>query len=134
MNTTQLRATTSVHRTPYGAAREMLLAQKNELWRQLQASSGTLAELEKCAEDDQARLLHDQFVSLRVGHLTSRRLRQIDAALARLADGSYGICCDCGGSISPKRLAAIPSAERCIACQEQAAGDHGPAPAMRKAA
>jgi len=90
--------------------------------------------LDKVADEDQARVLHDQFVSLSVGHLAFRRLKQIDAALARLADGSYGICQDCGGPISPKRLAAIPAAERCIACQERAAGDGGPAPRMRDAA
>ncbi len=135
MNVTAIRATKPIDHTPYSAARERLLAEKRDLWRQLQASSGTLAEIDKVAEEDQARVLHDQFVSLRVGHLAYRRLKQIDSALARLADGSYGVCADCGGPISPKRLAAIPSAERCIACQEQAAhNEDGPAPLMRDAA
>lgn len=134
MNVTQITATKQTHRAPHSLARERLLAEKSDLWRQLQASSGTLAELDKVPEEDQARLLHDQFVSLRVGHLAYRRLKQIDAALARLAEGSYGICLDCEGPISPKRLAAIPSAERCIACQERAANDDGPAPLMRDAA
>lgn len=46
-------------------------------------------------------------------------LQEIDAALARIADGSYGMCEDCGGDIGAPRLEAQPSARRCIACQEQ---------------
>jgi RNA polymerase-binding protein DksA len=44
-------------------------------------------------------------------------LRAIDAALARLADGTYGTCTRCGGEIGEARLRANPAAERCIACQ-----------------
>ena len=36
-------------------------------------------------------------------------LRQIDAALSRLVEGSYGICANCGGPISLKRLALLPA-------------------------
>ncbi|HET9023410.1 MAG TPA: TraR/DksA family transcriptional regulator [Burkholderiaceae bacterium] len=44
-------------------------------------------------------------------------LRAIDAALARIEDGTYGRCTRCGGEIGEARLRANPSAERCIACQ-----------------
>jgi RNA polymerase-binding protein DksA len=44
-------------------------------------------------------------------------LRAVDAALARIDDGSYGTCTRCGGDIGDARLRANPSAERCIACQ-----------------
>jgi RNA polymerase-binding transcription factor DksA len=37
-------------------------------------------------------------------------------ALARLADGRYGICEGCTAAISPARLLAIPEASRCLAC------------------
>jgi len=47
-----------------------------------------------------------------------REIRALDAALARLDDGSYGVCIDCGGEIGPERLRAYPTAERCIRCQE----------------
>jgi len=39
-------------------------------------------------------------------------------ALGRIADGRYGICQSCGQAIKPARLAAIPWAEHCRACQE----------------
>jgi RNA polymerase-binding transcription factor DksA len=40
-------------------------------------------------------------------------------ALARLEDGEYGDCVDCGETISPKRLAAVPWAECCVECQSE---------------
>lgn len=43
-------------------------------------------------------------------------LRQIDAALARLADGSYGFCVKCGAEIGAARLTAVPAAPLCQAC------------------
>ncbi len=47
-----------------------------------------------------------------------REIRALDAALARVADGSYGNCADCGGDIGLERLHAFPTALRCIRCQE----------------
>ena len=47
-------------------------------------------------------------------------LANVEQALARLADGSYGECVDCAGAIPYARLAAYPSARRCVACQEAA--------------
>ena len=46
-------------------------------------------------------------------------LTEVEAALARIADGSYGTCSDCGEAIRWPRLNAQPTAERCIACQEK---------------
>jgi RNA polymerase-binding transcription factor DksA len=40
-------------------------------------------------------------------------------ALARIAEGSYGTCSDCGEPIGGPRLNAQPTAERCIACQQK---------------
>jgi RNA polymerase-binding protein DksA len=44
-------------------------------------------------------------------------LRAVEAALARIEDGSYGLCTRCGGEIGEARLRANPAAERCFACQ-----------------
>jgi RNA polymerase-binding transcription factor DksA len=43
-----------------------------------------------------------------------RRLAEIDGALTRLADGTYGICAVCGDPIAPARLEARPTTDRCI--------------------
>jgi RNA polymerase-binding transcription factor DksA len=47
-------------------------------------------------------------------------LANVEEALARLGDGSYGECVDCGNAIPFPRLAAYPAARRCVACQEAA--------------
>ena len=49
----------------------------------------------------------------------SNMLRQIRRALARINDGSYGVCLHCDEDISPKRMNAVPWAAFCIKCQEQ---------------
>lgn len=49
----------------------------------------------------------------------SQELQDIEAALARIADGSYGSCADCGREIGRARLKAYPTAKRCLPCQEK---------------
>jgi DnaK suppressor protein len=48
----------------------------------------------------------------------STLLRNVNAALIRIREGSYGICAHCEEPISPKRLQAVPWAPFCISCQE----------------
>ncbi len=48
-----------------------------------------------------------------------RNLREVDAALARIAVGTYGVCTRCGKTIVVERLEAVPEAELCISCQER---------------
>ena len=43
-------------------------------------------------------------------------VRQAHRALERIADGTYGKCRECGESIAPARLDAMPAAERCARC------------------
>ena len=46
-------------------------------------------------------------------------LQGVDAALARIAAGTYGKCLECGAAIPFARLEVNPMAARCIACQEK---------------
>lgn len=46
-------------------------------------------------------------------------LGKIDLALSKIANGSYGICIDCGKAIPRERLEAKPSVSLCLACQSQ---------------
>lgn len=48
-----------------------------------------------------------------------RTLREIDAALARLQAGEYGVCGSCGTSIPKIRLEALPWARLCVNCAER---------------
>ena len=43
-------------------------------------------------------------------------LAEVDRALARIADGTYGVCTNCGKRITVARLDARPTAELCIDC------------------
>ena len=56
-------------------------------------------------------------------HLISSRLmgqaRRLQVALERVNEGDYGVCSECGASIPPRRLLAVPDATTCVACQDQ---------------
>jgi len=49
----------------------------------------------------------------------AEELSAIEGALARMNDGTYGDCDECGGEIDYRRLEAQPTAIRCIDCQSQ---------------
>jgi DnaK suppressor protein len=50
----------------------------------------------------------------------TRKLAEVESALARLDRGEYGLCDDCGGAIGLGRLRVLPFAARCGRCQAQA--------------
>jgi DnaK suppressor protein len=68
---------------------------------------GTTQAVERIAQVSAARSL-------------DAKLRDVERALAKLDEGSYGTCDNCGGPIGAERLAAIPSAVRCVACASSA--------------
>jgi DnaK suppressor protein len=45
-----------------------------------------------------------------------RHLAEIDAALERLARGTYGVCTECGAAIPAERLEVRPTARSCVGC------------------
>jgi len=48
-----------------------------------------------------------------------RLLGEIDAALKRIEEGTYGTCVNCGAQIPPERLEAMPWATLCIDCKRK---------------
>ncbi len=68
---------------------------------------------------DEVQMAGERELAIRNLDRDSNMLRQIRRALARIEDGSYGICLHCDEEISPKRIAAVPWAAFCIKCQEQ---------------
>ncbi len=48
-----------------------------------------------------------------------RRLWEVEEALARVADGTYGYCIDCGTGIPLQRLRALPATETCVGCSRR---------------
>src|ERR1700744_5817517 len=106
--------------------RTILLAKKAELTSASGKIGAGLTELGRIAEDDQAPVLHDQFVALQIKRLDYETVKQIDAALDRLATGGFGVCAECGEDISAKRLAAVPWAQSCVGCQERSGSPRPP--------
>jgi DnaK suppressor protein len=53
------------------------------------------------------------------------RLRLIDEALARVDNGAYGICADCGDEIGLERLKVLPFAVRCVDCESRRSRTEG---------
>jgi DnaK suppressor protein len=49
--------------------------------------------------------------------IEQEQLQQIEAALARIDDGTYGKCLECGETIPPERLEILPYATTCVRCQ-----------------
>ncbi|MEY4978901.1 MAG: polymerase-binding transcription factor DksA [Pseudomonadota bacterium] len=86
---------------------------------------GTVGRAEAAAErretesDDWAQADAERDLAFALDERESAELLAIDAALQRLADGSYGQCQDCGADIPTARLHASPTALRCMACQSQ---------------
>jgi DnaK suppressor protein len=58
-----------------------------------------------------------------LARLSASRLTQragsLRIALTPVSDGEYGVCSECGASIPPQRLLAVPDTNTCVACQER---------------
>src|SRR5215471_3636594 len=69
---------------------------------------------------DEVQLAGERELAIRNLDRESSLLRNVKGALARIADGSYGVCLHCEEDIKPKRLDAVPWTKYCIKCQEAA--------------
>jgi DnaK suppressor protein len=88
-----------------------------ETARRAAAELDALRSAERDPEfEEGAQTEHEQFTLARLGETQRRELLQIDAALARVEAGEYGVCADCGTDIDPRRLAALPYALLCTEC------------------
>jgi DnaK suppressor protein len=68
---------------------------------------------------DEVQLAGERELAIRDLDRDANMMRQLRRALARVAEGSYGVCAHCEEDISPKRVNAVPWAAFCIKCQEQ---------------
>lgn len=107
------------------AARRRLLAERERALSRLADLAGDHRGFVDASRDTNADDEHDPegatiaFERAQVDTLarqTREHLAQIDAALGRLDDGSYGICERCGRPIDPERLAVRPTARTCVSC------------------
>jgi len=68
---------------------------------------------------DSASVSSQRELSLVNRERTLRNIREIDAALGRIKDGSYGFCCESGEEIGLKRLQTLPTARFSVETQER---------------
>ena len=100
---------------------QRLMRRREELLRRADKISRDLRrEGEPLSPDapDQAVQRGNDEVLASIGEAAVTELRQLDAALVRLAAHRYGICESCGAPIETRRLATVPYATRCIRCVE----------------
>ncbi len=100
------------------AYREILLTRRQEVLAGMGVKFDTRARMGRVAEDDQAQITHDEFISLRMNSLDYGQLRLVEEALDRIQSGDYGVCMACDQPIAPKRLKAISWARYCVKCQD----------------
>lgn len=104
---------------------------KTELNKYRQFLEAKMAELSQAVRDregiaiekspdalDEVQHAAERELAIRNLDRESHLLRNVRAALARIQDGSYGVCLHCEEDINPKRLNAVPWAPFCISCQE----------------
>ena len=71
-------------------------------------------------ETDLAAIEKEQEFQLRMQKRNLQYLKKIDSALARIREGSYGVCDDCDEEISIRRLEVRPTTTLCLTCKESA--------------
>ena len=101
--------------------RRKLINWKDELLRESQETLASLSRDRIALPDivDRASSETDRAIELRARDRQRKLITKIDAALARIEDGSYGYCEDTGEPISLKRLDARPIATLSIEAQER---------------
>lgn len=105
----------------YDKLKELLLADKERLETEIKGevtTSGASVGYGNHMADD-AAYAYEQTKSLSLEQNTKGLLIQVNEALHRFSDGTYGVCTDCGQSIDPARLEAIPYTSRCIRCAQK---------------
>ncbi len=115
-------AASNGHAKHFAHYREMLQDKAGEIQRSM--STPAAAEIVARREEpndyvDLADKSHEEWIFLNRNAQNATLLRQVEEAIERINDGSYGICGECGQPISPKRLEAVPWANYCIGCQEK---------------
>jgi len=65
---------------------------------------------------DEAATIYNKQLLLSLNENERLRLQEVDEALDRIENGTYGICEECGGPISLKRLEVRPVAKYCVPC------------------
>lgn len=99
-----------------GKFEKRLIARLNELNSRLEAIEDDLDEPADPDAEERATEREGDEVLESLGNAGLMEIRMIQAALARIKDGTFGICVNCGEDISEERLELVPHAPRCRHC------------------
>ena len=100
--------------------KKLLEGRKRDILQESERAVGAMNhESEETFADptDRAALESDRNFLLRLRDRDRKLLGKIDEAFARIEDGSYGRCEECGGQIAIERLKARPVTTLCIDCK-----------------
>jgi DnaK suppressor protein len=102
--------------------RQVLLHRRDSIRRVLEGDLTALAELSLASGDlaDAALDSAHEEVTSQMAEVEGRELVQIDEALQRFDEGTYGECVECEKPVPLARLQALPYARYCINCQRAA--------------
>ena len=104
-----------------------LLSRRNQIALDLQTVNSEFLEDEPAYSDalDQASVETAKSLTLRIKNKGRDALWEIQDALRRIEEGSFGECERCGDDISEARMRARPSAIYCVACQSEIEVEEG---------
>jgi DnaK suppressor protein len=105
--------------------RDMLVRLRGETYeriREIRRDQEQEAERDPGDEMDAARASSDVETHAGLIGRAEDKLKQLDEALARLEEGRYGACMNCGEPIPMERLIAVPFALYCVDCQQKRSG------------
>jgi DnaK suppressor protein len=101
------------------ATRKRLEGRRQELAALIESGNAGIAEIRAEREiefGDGAQGEEEQERIAMVGAAEAAELARVDGALARIGNGTYGMCAGCGDPIDPRRLEASPYAVQCVTC------------------
>ena len=103
----------------YEKAKQQLLEQQGKLVEQLEQLEASKYESIGYSNHiaDDATDAFEQAVDETLKHNAATSLEEVERALARFHDGTYGLCEACGARIDRARLEALPHARHCLECQ-----------------
>ena len=99
--------------------RDLLLEQRRQAIEDLQSDRSTALECDDGVEDagEMAELDLNRSTALDLADRQTYLIEQIDDALQRIEDGTYGQCVRCGKPLDEERLRAMPTAKYDVECQ-----------------
>jgi len=106
-----------VDTTEAAGFRSRLLAERARLQEEIGEAIEAPDQMTYGSQAAAASQVFDQQRDLALRDRAHQHLAQVEAALARLDDGTFGRCTRCGREIAAERLEALPWAAHCIECQ-----------------